>query len=157
MLDNNTLIQHNMFNEYGFNEGTYLWDATHKLRHEINQLREDVVKTIEVQTETQTKDAEQMRTNQTSLFGKLMDTIKSVFTGSNESGEEESFYKMIARENNETQEYLASQQKTTSEKLGGIINSLNSISTDIESNTSGDSTNAKLIKDAISNLKLIVN
>lgn len=146
-----------MFNEYGFNEGTYLWDGTHQLRHEINQLREDVVKTIEVQTETQTKDAEQMRTNQTSLFGKLIDTIKSVFTGSNESGEEESFYKMIARENNETQEYLASQQKTTSEKLGGIINSLNSISTDIESNTSGDSTNAKLIRDAISNLKLIVN
>ena len=146
-----------MFNEYGFNENSYLWDATHQVRHEIDQLREEVVKTIEVQTETQTSDAEKMRTNQTSLFGKLIDTIKSVFTGSNESGEEESFYKMIARENNETQEYLASQQKTTSEKLGGIITSLNSIGDDIEKNTSGDSTNAKLIRDAISNLKLIVN
>ena len=146
-----------MFNEYDFNESTYLWDATHQVRHEIDQLREDVVKTIEVQTETQTNDAEKMRTNQTSLFGKLIDTIKSVFTGNNESGEEESFYKMIARENNETQEYLASQQKTTSEKLGGIITSLNSIGDDIEKNTSGDSTNAKLIRDAISNLKLIVN
>ena len=146
-----------MFNEYDFSENTYLWDATHQVRHEIDQLREEVVKTIEVQTETQTSDAEKMRTNQTSLFGKLIDTIKSVFTGNNESGEEESFYKMIARENNETQEYLASQQKTTSEKLGGIITSLNSISDDIELNTSGDSTNAKLIRDAISNLKLIVN
>ena len=146
-----------MFNEYDFNESTYLWDATHQVRHEIDQLREEVVKTIEVQTETQTSDAEKMRTNQTSLFGKLIDTIKSVFTGNNESGEEESFYKMIARENNETQEYLASQQKTTNEKLGGIITSLNSISDDIELNTSGDSTNAKLIRDAISNLKLIVN
>lgn len=146
-----------MFNEYDFNESTYLWDATHQVRHEIDQLREEVVKTIEVQTETQTSDAEKMRTNQTSLFGKLIDTIKSVFTGNNESGEEESFYKMIARENNETQEYLASQQKTTSEKLGGIITSLNSIGDDIELNTSGDSTNAKLIRDAISNLKLIVN
>ena len=146
-----------MFNEYGFNENSYLWDATHQVRHEIDQLREEVVKTIEVQTETQTSDAEKMRTNQTSLFGKLIDTIKSVFTGNNESGEEESFYKMIARENNETQEYLASQQKTTSEKLGGIITSLNSIGDDIEKNTSGDSTNAKLIRDAISNLKLIVN
>ena len=146
-----------MFNEYDFNESAYLWDATHQVRHEIDQLREEVVKTIEVQTETQTSDAEKMRTNQTSLFGKLIDTIKSVFTGNNESGEEESFYKMIARENNETQEYLASQQKTTSEKLGGIITSLNSISDDIELNTSGDSTNAKLIRDAISNLKLIVN
>ena len=146
-----------MFNEYGFNENSYLWDATHQVRHEIDQLRQEVVKTIEVQTETQTSDAEKMRTNQTSLFGKLIDTIKSVFTGNNESGEEESFYKMIARENNETQEYLASQQKTTSEKLGGIITSLNSIGDDIEKNTSGDSTNAKLIRDAISNLKLIVN
>ena len=146
-----------MFNEYDFNESTYLWDATHQVRHEIDQLREEVVKTIEVQTETQTSDAEKMRTNQTSLFGKLIDTIKSVFTGNNESGEEESFYKMIARENNETQEYLASQQKTTSEKLGGIITSLNSIGDDIELNTNGDSTNAKLIRDAISNLKLIVN
>lgn len=146
-----------MFNEYDFSENTYLWDATHQVRHEIDQLREEVVKTIEVQTETQTSDAEKMRTNQTSLFGKLIDTIKSVFTGNNESGEEESFYKMIARENNETQEYLASQQKTTSEKLGGIITSLNSIGDDIELNTSGDSTNAKLIRDAISNLKLIVN
>ena len=146
-----------MFNEYDFNESAYLWDATHQVRHEIDQLREEVVKTIEVQTETQTSDAEKMRTNQTSLFGKLIDTIKSVFTGNNESGEEESFYKMIARENNETQEYLASQQKTTNEKLGGIITSLNSIGDDIELNTSGDSTNAKLIRDAISNLKLIVN
>lgn len=146
-----------MFNEYDFSENTYLWDATHQVRHEIDQLREEVVKTIEVQTETQTSDAEKMRTNQTSLFGKLIDTIKSVFTGNNESGEEESFYKMIARENNETQEYLASQQKTTSEKLGGIITSLNSIGDDIELNTSGDSTNAKLIRDAISNLRLIVN
>lgn len=146
-----------MFNEYDFNESAYLWDSTHQIRHEIDNLREDVVKTIEVQTETQTNDAEKMRTNQTSLFGKLIDTIKSVFTGNNESGEEESFYKMIARENNETQEYLASQQRTTSEKLGGIITSLNSIGDDIEKNTSGDSTNAKLIRDAISNLKLIVN
>lgn len=146
-----------MFNEYDFNESAYLWDSTHQIRHEIDNLREDVVKTIEVQTETQTNDAEKMRTNQTSLFGKLIDTIKSVFTGNNESGEEESFYKMIARENNETQEYLASQQRTTSEKLGGIISSLNSIGDDIEKNTSGDSTNAKLIRDAISNLKLIVN
>ena len=146
-----------MLNEYDFNESAYLWDGTHQIRHEIDQLRQEVVKTIEVQTETQTSDAEKMRTNQTSLFGKLIDTIKSVFTGNNESGEEESFYKMIARENNETQEYLASQQKTTSEKLGGIITSLNSIGDDIEKNTSGDSTNAKLIRDAISNLKLIVN
>lgn len=98
-----------------------------------------------------------MRANQTSLFGKLIDTIKTVFTDNNERGEEESFYKMIARENNETQEYLANQEKTTSEKLGGIINSLNSISDDIKSETSGDKTNAELIRDAIKNLKLVVN
>lgn len=146
-----------MFNEYGFNEGGAFWDNTHQIRHEIDELKTQVVNSIDTQTETQANEAEKTRTNQTSLFGKLIDTIKSVFTGNNESGEEESFYKMIARENNETQEYLASQQKTTSEKLGGIINSLDSIGTDIEKNTSGDSTNAKLIRDAISNLKLIVN
>lgn len=146
-----------MFNEYGFNEGGAFWGNTHQIRHEIDELKTQVVNSIDTQTETQANEAEKTRTNQTSLFGKLIDTIKSVFTGNNESGEEESFYKMIARENNETQEYLANQQKTTSEKLGGIINSLNSIGTDIEKNTSGDSTNAKLIRDAISNLKLIVN
>lgn len=115
-----------------------------------------MVDVVEEQTKTQTEDAEKMRTNQTSLFGKLIDTIKSVFTGNNESGEEESFYKMIARENNETQEYLANQEKTASEKLSGIINSLNTISNDIEKDTSGDKTNAELIRDAIKNLKLVV-
>lgn len=147
----------NMFNEYGFNEGSVYHSLGHQLRYDVNHLREDVVEVIEEQTKTQTEDAEKMRTNQTSLFGKLIDTIKSVFTGNNESGEEESFYKMIARENNETQEYLANQEKTTSEKLGGIINSLNSISDDIENETSGDKSNAELIRDAIKNLKLIVN
>ena len=129
----------------------------HQLRYDLSHLRTDVVEVVEEQTKTQTEDAEKMRTNQTSLFGKLIGTIKSVFTGNNERGEEESFYKMIARENNETQEYLANQEKTTSEKLGGIINSLNSISDDIENETSGDKTNAELIRDAIKNLKLVVN
>lgn len=146
-----------MFNEYGFSDGVRYYSMGHQLRYDINHFREDVVDVVEEQTKTQTEDAEKMRTNQTSLFGKLIDTIKSVFTGNNERGEEESFYKMIARENNETQEYLANQEKTTSEKLGGIINSLNSISDDIESETSGDKTNAELIRDAIKNLKLVVN
>ena len=146
-----------MFNEYGFGEGVRYYSMGHQLRYDLNHLRTDVVEVVEEQTKTQTEDAEKMRTNQTSLFGKLIDTIKSVFTGNNERGEEESFYKMIARENNETQEYLANQEKTTSEKLGGIINSLNSISDDIENETSGDKTNAELIRDAIKNLKLVVN
>lgn len=146
-----------MFNEYGFGCGSEYNSLGHQIRHDLNHLREDVVEVVEVQTKTQSEEAEKTRTNQTSLFGKLIDTIKSVFTGNNERGEEESFYKMIARENNETQEYLASQQKTTSDKLGGIIDSLNTISRDIESDTSGDKANAELIRDAIKNLKLIVN
>lgn len=146
-----------MFSDYGFIEGSSYWSMGQQIRFDVNNLRKDLVKTITEQTQTQSEDAEKMRTNQTSLFGKLIDTVKSVFTGSNERGEEESFYKMIARENNETQEYLANQQKTTSEKLGGIINSLNSIGDDIEKETSGDAENAKIIRDAIRNLKLIVN
>lgn len=146
-----------MFSNYDFEEGSRYNSLGHQIRSDVNQLREEVVEATNEQTKTQSEEAEKTRTNQTSLFGKLIDTIKSVFTGNNEKGEEESFYKMIARENNETQEYLATHNQTASEKLSGIINSLNTISNDIESGTEGDKSNAELIRDAIKNLKLVVN
>lgn len=161
----------NSYNDYGFNESTACKSIGQQLCEGIDDLKVDVtdtmttqIETIQKQTEaintqttTQTKDAEAMRTNQTSIFGNLIKTIKSIFTGTNEQGDEENFYEMIARENNETQAYLDTQNKTTDTRLQGIISSLNDIAKDIESNTSGDKTNADAIKTAINNLKLIIN
>ena len=145
----------NTYNDYGFNDGAKYYSGIRQIRHDINHLRIDVKESIDAQTEQQKSDANEMRINQTTLFGKLIDTLKSIFTGKNDTGTDESFYKMVMRENNETQAAIASQEKSSADKLSGIITSLNTISSDIEKDTSGDSTNAKLIQQAINNLKTV--
>ena len=156
-------------NDYGYADNSPYWSMGMQIRHDLNHLRVDVTEEIKNQTEvqhedittqieTQHQDEVDNRTNQTTLVGKFIDAMRSIFNGKNDSGEEESFYKMVMRENNETQEYLASQEKieqTATEKLADIISSLNDISSDIEKNTSGDKTNADAIKNAINNLKTI--
>lgn len=144
------------YNDYGYIEQAHYLSNVHQLHHDLNHLRYDLKTAIDEQTKKQSEDAEKMRTNQTTLFGKLIDNIKSIFTGKKSDGTEESFYKMVMRENDETQEYLSKQEKTTNEKLTGIIKSLNDISDDIEANTSGGKKNAESLKNAIANLKTIV-
>ena len=150
----------NKLQDYNYEENSSFWSIGHQLRYDLNHFRVDNKEAIDAQTEQQKVDASEMRTNQTTLFGNLIKTIKSLFGKSNAAGETtESFYEMVQRENDETQKYLDAQKeaaKTSNEKLSGIINSLNAISDDIEANTSGDAANAQKIKEAISNLKTIV-
>lgn len=151
----------NTYNDYGFNDGTKYWSMGHQIRYDLNHIRVDVKTSIDKQTQVQTEDAEKMRTNQTTLFGNLIKTIKSIFGKSDAQGNiTESFYQMVQRENDETQKFLeeqANQQKSSVDKLGGIITSLNAISKDIENDTTADASNTRLIENAIKNLKLIVN
>lgn len=146
----------NIYN-YGFREGSRFWSMGHQIRHDINHLRIDLKNSIDTQTQTQTRDAELMRTNQTTLVGKMIEAVKMIFTGKSPSGTDESFYKMVQRENDETQQFMATHTQTTSDRLNSVINSLTTISNDVQANTSGDSTNANLISQAIRNLRLIVN
>lgn len=71
---------------------------------------------------------------------------------------------MLEIESNETQNIMTAHTKMqkdesdeTQEKIASIISQLESISGEIESNTSGDATNADKITRAIQNLRLIVN
>ena len=65
--------------------------------------------------------------------------------------------KMVKDESDESQSLFKSESDETQAKIASIISQLESISGEIESNTSGDATNADKITRAIQNLRLIVN
>ena len=153
---------------YNYSEASHYHSNTAQINWHMDLFRKANKKAIDEnteaiieQTKTQTEDAQLMRTNQTTLFGNLIKTIKSLFSKDKDSSVTgESFYEMVQRENNETQEYLdkydknsksiADNTKSISDNLKDIINKLESIK-------SQDKANADNISAAISNLKLIVN
>lgn len=144
-----------MFSEYDFNDTETFVGIGHKISKDINTLRTDVVEVVSTQTEKQVESSEKATATQITLFGKLIDMIRSIFTGKNESGKDESFYEMVTRESNETQEYMRNGNETTGNKLTNIIDALKGMSSEISNNSDGDSRNSKLIADAIESLKLI--
>lgn len=146
-----------ILNSYGFHEQSTYLSMGHQISYDIGHLRVDIKDAIDKQTMVQSEEAEKTRETHTTLMGRLIDAIKYVFTGKNNLGTDESFFDMIMRENNETQDSIENSQKTTSERLQGIISALTQISNDIDENTNGDRENAAAIQKAISNLKLIVN
>lgn len=157
-----------MYNDYGYIEGASYWSMGHQIRHDLNHFRRDNNNVINHQTEvlnedikeqtaTQTKDALEMRKNQTTLVGQIIATLKGLFSKDKDSSiGGETFYEMVQRENNETQKYLEEQanaQKSSAERLTNVINSLDDIANDIVKDTAGDRENAQAIKNAIDELK----
>lgn len=157
-----------MYNDYGYIEGASYWGMGHQIRHDLNHFRRDnnnvinhqtevLNEDIKEQTETQTKDALEMRKNQTTLVGQIIATLKGLFSKDKDSSiGGETFYEMVQRENNETQEWLEAQanaQKSLAEKLTNVIKSLDDIASDIVKDTAGDKENAQAIKNAIDELK----
>lgn len=157
-----------MYNDYGYIEGASYWGMGHQIRHDLNHFRRDnnnvinhqtevLNEDIKEQTETQTKDALEMRKNQTTLVGQIIATLKGLFSKDKDSSiGGETFYEMVQRENNETQEWLEAQakaQKSSAEKLTNVIKSLDDIASDIVKDTAGDKENAQAIKNAIDELK----
>ena len=157
-----------MYNDYGYIEGASYWSMGHQIRHDLNHFRRDNNNVINHQTEvlnedikeqtvTQTKDALEMRKNQTTLVGQIIATLKGLFSKDKDSSiGGETFYEMVQRENNETQEWLEAQanaQKSSAEKLTNVIKSLDDIASDIVKDTAGDKENAQAIKNAIDELK----
>lgn len=157
-----------MYNDYGYIQGASYWGMGHQIRHDLNHFRRDnnnvinhqtevLNEDIKEQTETQTKDALEMRKNQTTLVGQIIATLKGLFSKDKDSSiGGETFYEMVQRENNETQEWLEAQanaQKSLAEKLTNVIKSLDDIASDIVKDTAGDKENAQAIKNAIDELK----
>lgn len=157
-----------MYNDYGYIEGASYWGMGHQIRHDLNHFRRDnnnvinhqtevLNEDIKEQTETQTKDALEMRKNQTTLVGQIIATLKGLFSKDKDSSiGGETFYEMVQRENNETQEWLEAQanaQKSLAEKLTNVIKSLDDIASDIVNDTAGDTENTQAIKNAIDELK----
>lgn len=123
---------------------------------------------VKEQTQVQTEDALAMRTNQTTLFGNLIKTIKSLFSKEKDATVTgETFYEMVQRENNETQAYLdkydknsksiADNTKVIGDNTKTIADNLEDIINKLEAIKSQDKTNADKISAAISSLKLVVN
>lgn len=157
-----------MYNDYDYIESGSYWSMGHQIRHDLNHFRTDnnnvVIHQTEIlnedikeQTATQTKDALETRKNQTTLVGQIIATLKGLFSKDKDSSiGGETFYEMVQRENNETQEWLEEQanaQKSSVEKLTNVIKSLDDIASDIVKDTAGDEENAQAIKNAIDELK----
>lgn len=157
-----------MYNDYDYIESGSYWSMGHQIRHDLNHFRTDnnnvvnhqteiLNEDIKEQTATQTKDALEMRKNQTTLVGQIIATLKGLFSKDKDSSiGGETFYEMVQRENDETQEWLEEQanaQKSSAEKLTNVIKSLDDIASDIVKDTAGNEENAQAIKNAIDELK----
>lgn len=157
-----------MYNDYGFVEGRSYLSMGHQIRHDLNNFRRDnnnainhqtevVDADIKAQTQQQNDDAREMRKNQITLVGQIIATLKGLFSKDKDSSiSGETFYEMVQRENNETQEWLEAQanaQKSSAEKLTNVIKSLDDIASDIVKDTAGDKENAQAINNAIDELK----
>jgi K+/H+ antiporter YhaU regulatory subunit KhtT len=153
----------NQINTYGFRESSDFVGTTQQINthmdwfrdsneRAINEQTDRLEAIISAQTVVQHEDAVEHRKNQTTLFSNLIKAIKSIFSSSDEN-ETESFYDMTKRENDETQSAITGHTATTSEKLANIVNELQDLESGLQSNTE----ESKNIKNAISNLKLVVN
>jgi hypothetical protein len=124
---------------------------------------------IETQTIVQHQDSVALKQEQaetrnslTGLFGALAKTFKNIFTTDKGDMDGETFYEMVQRENNETQEYMAAHTETMANSLeinaevlkdaieastsGGTVNFNNLIET-LRQN--GESLNSALTDDVV--------
>lgn len=106
---------------------------------------------ISAQTVNQNIQAEKTRTNFTTLFHKLIDTVKGIFSKdkTDEVSGTTTFYEMVQAENDQTQAYMSGQTSTLNTALNNIKSQLENVKRAIDQNTSGDSVNTDLIKRAI--------
>lgn len=163
------------YNDYGYVESQRLRSNIAQVNWHMDRFRDATkeaidknTEAIKEQTQVQTEDASAMRTNQTTLFGNLIKTIKSLFSKDKDATiTGETFYEMVQRENNETQAYLdkydknsksiADNTKVIGDNTKAIADNLVDIIDKLEAIKSQDKTNADKISAAISSLKLIVN
>lgn len=134
-------------------------EQTERLETSLNEQTRKTVSVISAQTEQQNIQAERTRTNFTNIFGHLIDTVKSIFSkdkGSEMSGTT-TFYEMIQAENDQTQAYLSGQTTTLNNALSSIKSQIENVKRSIDQNTSGDTVNAKVIKDAIEQIEININ
>ena len=106
---------------------------------------------ISAQTVNQNIQAEKTRTNFTTLFHKLIDTVKGIFSKdkTDEVSGTTTFYEMVQAENDQTQAYMSGQTSTLNTALSNIKSQLENVKRAIDQNTSGDSVNTDIIKRAI--------
>lgn len=110
----------------GFLSGTkQIVDALKNSENSIKEGFKSQSEAIEAQTALQHQDAEETRNSLTNVFGALARTLKNIFTKDKGDIQEETFYEMVQRENNETQAYLeahTSTMKQESDQTQEIMN-----------------------------------
>lgn len=115
--------------DYGFNDSGFI-GIPKQITDEIKDMKvsqssgmEEIKDTIENQAYIQHQDAlaikqeqEDTRNSLTGLFGALAQTFKNIFTKDKGDIQEETFYEMVQRENNETQAYMQAHTQTMKEE-----------------------------------------
>lgn len=134
-----------MLNTYGYRENSGFVGIPKQIVNALNEnkLSIDVQTTalenaIKKQTETQHQDVVEMERTFTGLFGALAKTFKNIFTTDKGDIGGETFYEMVQRENNETQEYMAAHTETMASSLEINAELLKEA---IEASTEGDTVN----------------
>ena len=117
----------NDYNNYGynFNDGEFI-GVPQQITDEIKNVKvsidvqsanlEEVKDSIDNQTNTYHQDSIDTRNSLTSLFGALAQTFKNIFTKDKGDIQEETFYEMVQRENNETQAYMQAHTQVVKEE-----------------------------------------
>lgn len=141
-----------MLNTYGYCSDSgfvgipkQIIDAVDTQTNVLGKNIKEQTETIETQTNIQHQDSEALKEEQietrntlTNLFGALAKTFKNIFTTDKGDVSGETFYEMVQRENNETQQYMAAHTETMANSLEINANVLKEA---IDANTSGDTVN----------------
>lgn len=148
-----------MWYHYNFDESSRYNSCTAQINSHMDNLSKENksaisenTESIKEQTAKQTEDAQLNRTNETTLFGNLIKTIKSLFSKDKDSSfTGETFYELVQRENNETQEYLDKYEKN-SKSISDNTKAISDNTKAISDGTAEISENTKTISDSIKDI-----
>lgn len=147
-------------NEKALDRNTEAIKEQTKMQEEVitTQTKTQHIDSVDMR-EQQRVDAEMGRTNQTTLFGNLIKTLKKLFGSKDydeDNGSGESFYEMVQRENNESQALMEAGNTNSGNavtELGTIVEKLTDVTNAIAADMNADNTNSAAIKGAINNLE----
>lgn len=203
------------YNEWGFKSDAGFFGAPQQICASVNHFRktneaaisantkaiydqtERMISAMTIMTNTQHEDsvamknqqksdAEEQRNTITNVFAVLTKTVRNIFTKDKGDMIGETFYEMMQRESDETQQYISAHtkmvksesdetqtiisgsNKTVKDSLNGIesklsahtqsiVSELEGIKSLIKENTSGGTINAAVIAEAINNLEIRLN
>lgn len=139
------------YREYGFGESYGFISTTKQICNEIDDFRLTAKAAIDRNTEQIKIENEENRKNFTNLFGALRQTFLRIFTknGSDDS-DNMTFYDMVQKENDDTQNAIAKHQENLSQTL---VADTKTIEAAIKENTNGNKVNVTNLITSLNSIK----